>query len=157
MWIDACHPHTLNKFMFFADAYDNAVVLPIGTIVYKADCVSLVNSRIMRWLVYDLELRFDYFVTFGGVAYLLQDAHDLAYSLQGKRGDEYGWETNSPTRVTGSSYRKTAVCDANDSYLRVVVLALVMLGIRILPILVLRRTTNETHTLQAITVCGYFR
>jgi hypothetical protein len=66
----------------FADEYDNVVVLQFGTIVYKTDSVSMVNLRIMRWLVYDLELTFDYFITLGGAAYPLQDAHDLAYSLQ---------------------------------------------------------------------------
>jgi hypothetical protein len=65
-----------------ADEYENVVVLQFGTIVYKTDSVSMVNLRIMRWLLYDLELTFDYFVTLGGAAYPLQDAHDLAYSLQ---------------------------------------------------------------------------
>lgn len=66
----------------FADEYENVVVLQFGTIVYKTDSVSMVNLRIMRWLVYDVELTFDYFITLGGAAYPLQDAHDLAYSLQ---------------------------------------------------------------------------
>jgi hypothetical protein len=85
----------------FADEYDNVVVLQFGTIVYKTDSVSMVNLRIMRWLMYDLELTFDYFVTLGGAAYPLQDAHDLAYSLQqtGRR-IWLGELTNKGERVT---------------------------------------------------------
>lgn len=74
------------------DHYDNVVVLEFGTIAYKTDSVSMVNLRMMRWLVYDLELQFDFFLTLGGAAYPLQGAHDLAYSLQqGKQTGRRVW------------------------------------------------------------------
>ncbi|GKZ01563.1 hypothetical protein MPSEU_001106800 [Mayamaea pseudoterrestris] len=54
-----------------ASRYNNVVMLQFGTVVYKTDSVSMVNLRIMQWLVHDLALVYDYHVTTGASAYPL--------------------------------------------------------------------------------------
>lgn len=65
-----------------AQEYANVVILKFGSIQYKTDLVTTVNIRIMRYLVIDLELKFDYLITLDGASYPLYTAHDLARALQ---------------------------------------------------------------------------
>jgi hypothetical protein len=73
----------------------------------------------MRWLMYDLELTFDYFVTQEGRRTRYRMLTDLAYSLQTNGSSNLLGRTDEQV-VNGSRHRKTAVCDANDLYSRVV-------------------------------------
>jgi hypothetical protein len=65
-----------------AKRYSNIAILKFGSIVYLTDSVSMVNLRIMRWLVYDLGVRYDFHLPLGGAMYPLQDAQTLASSLK---------------------------------------------------------------------------
>ncbi|GKY94291.1 hypothetical protein MPSEU_000394900 [Mayamaea pseudoterrestris] len=66
-----------------ADRYANVVVLQFGSIVYTTDTVSMVNLRIMRWLVQDLRLVYDYHVTMGESFYpLVRDVGQALHQEQ---------------------------------------------------------------------------
>jgi hypothetical protein len=64
-----------------AQNYSNVVILQFGTVIYKTDAVSMINLRIMRWLVEDVGLAYDYHATMGGAAYPLYAASELAQHL----------------------------------------------------------------------------
>jgi hypothetical protein len=64
-----------------AQNYSNVVILQFGTVIYKTDAVSMINLRIMRWLVEDVGLTYDYHVTLGGAAYPLYATSELAQHL----------------------------------------------------------------------------
>jgi len=65
-----------------AQVYDNVMVLKFGSILYKTDLVTTVNLRIMRYLVMDLQLQYDYHITLDGAAYPLYSAHELSAALK---------------------------------------------------------------------------
>ena len=52
------------------DKYDNLVVLQFGSIVYLTDSITLVQRRIMAWLLHTVQLQFDYLVTLDGCWWL---------------------------------------------------------------------------------------
>lgn len=64
-----------------AQNYSNVVILLFGAVIYKTDAVSMINLRIMRWLVEDVGLAYDYYATMGGAAYPLYATSELAQHL----------------------------------------------------------------------------
>lgn len=58
--------------------YSNVVILQFGTVIYKTDAVSMINLRIMRWLVEDVGLQYDYHANMGGAVYPLYAPSELA-------------------------------------------------------------------------------
>jgi hypothetical protein len=64
-----------------AEKFSNVVILEFGTVIYKTDAVSMINLRIMRWLVEDVGLAYDFHANMGGAAYPLYAASELAQHL----------------------------------------------------------------------------
>ena len=61
--------------------HSNVVVIQFGTVLYKTDSVSMINLRIMHWLVHDLHLQYDFHVCMGGAVFPLYGASELARHL----------------------------------------------------------------------------
>lgn len=70
-----------------AEPYSNVVVIQFGTVTYRTDSVSMINYRIMNWLVHTVKLEYDYHLTMGGAVYPLYSAKELALHLQESKRD----------------------------------------------------------------------
>jgi Core-2/I-Branching enzyme len=60
---------------------NQVVVLQFGTILYRTDSVSQVNFRIMKWVLQDLKLEYDYHVMLDGSSFPLYSGPDLVSHL----------------------------------------------------------------------------
>jgi hypothetical protein len=70
-----------NQVLAIVKQYQNVVILQFGTVLYRTDSVSMINLRIMRWLVEDLQLEYDYHAVLGGAVYPLYEASELAQHI----------------------------------------------------------------------------
>jgi Core-2/I-Branching enzyme len=64
-----------------AKRYNNVVIVQFGTIIYRTDSISMINLRLMQWMVNELELDYDFHVTLGGAVFPLYNALSLAQYL----------------------------------------------------------------------------
>ena len=74
-----------------ASKYTTVVVVQFGTIVYGTDAISLINYRIMNWVVNDVGLRFDFYLTMDGAVYPLWNAQEMALHMGHVKASRNVW------------------------------------------------------------------
>jgi Core-2/I-Branching enzyme len=65
-----------------ATRYSNVVVVKFGMVIYRTDSVSMINYKIMNWLVNVVQLKYDYHLTLDGASFPLYKATTLALYIK---------------------------------------------------------------------------
>ena len=85
----------------------NVFCITFGTIVYSTDTVSLIQWRILNWLLHDIKFtNFDYYITLDGASFPLWSPQDLVQQLV--QSSASTTTTTTTTRTTTTKTTTTA-------------------------------------------------
>ena len=94
----------------------NVFCITFGTILYSTDTVSLIQWRILNWLLHDIKFtNFDYYVTLDGASFPLWSPQDLLQQLvQSSASTTTTTTRTTTTKTTTTTTAETDNTDKND-------------------------------------------